>query len=208
VALITVDPAEPERAAVDIAAQVIRGGGVVGCPTDTLYGLAADATSSTAVAQLFVLKGRDAASAIPVVAADLAQVVSVVGRLSPMAIRVAEHFWPGPLSLIVDARPALAAGIHAGRGTVAVRVPALAVTRLLVELAGVPLTATSANRSGQPAARTARDVQASFGDALPVILDAGPAPGAVPSTIVDVTGAAPRLVRAGAIDWERVLESL
>lgn len=205
---LVVDAKCPDRGLVERAASLIRDGSVVGCPTDTLYALGADATNPQGVAQVFRLKGRDAAKALPIVAADLAQVVATVGHMSALARRLAERFWPGPLSLIISASSSIVPDVHGGLATVAVRVPAHAVTRLLIELAGAPLTATSANRAGQPAARTADEVARAFGRSLPVLLDAGPAPSFEASTIVDVTGERPRLVRAGAIAFERVLESL
>jgi len=205
---LIVDAERPDRELVARAAALIREGSVVACPTDTLYALAADATNPKGVAQVFRLKGRDAAKALPIVAADCAQVAALVGDMSALARRLAETFWPGPLSLVIPALSSIVPDVHGGVGTVAVRVPAHAVTRLLIELAGAPLTATSANRAGQPAARTADDVARAFGRSLPVLLDAGPASAFEPSTIVDVTGERPRLVRAGAIPFERVLESL
>lgn len=205
---LLVDPDRPDRELVERAAALVREGSVVGCPTDTLYALAADATNPQGVAQVFRLKGRAAAKALPIVAADRAQVAAMVGHMSALACRLAERFWPGPLSLVIPALSSIVADVHGGGGTVAVRVPAHAVTRLLIELAGAPLTATSANRAGHPAARTPDEVALAFGRSLSVLIDAGPAAGLEPSTIVDVTGEQPRLVRAGAIPFERVLESL
>jgi L-threonylcarbamoyladenylate synthase len=196
-------PAELQAAVDWLAA-----GRVVALPTDTFYGLAADPRSPEAVRRIFEIKGRQAGEALPLVAASLAQVEDGCGRLGARAQRLAARFWPGPLALVVDAPAPLAAGVHGGRGTIAIRVPAHAVTRALCEAWGGPLTATSANRSGAPPARTAAELGDLADDARVLVVDAGAAPGGRPSTIVDVRAASPALVRAGAIDWERVLESL
>ena len=192
------------RAAVDWLAA----GRVVALPTDTFYGLAADPRSPEAVRRIFEIKGRQAGEALPLVAASLAQVEGSCGRLGEREQRLAARFWPGPLALVVDAPAQLAAGVHGGRGTIAIRVPAHAITRALCDAWGGPLTATSANRSGAPPARTAAELGGLMEDERVLVVEAGAAPGGRPSTIVDVRAASPVLVRAGAIDWKRVLESL
>ncbi|MBI2222074.1 MAG: Sua5/YciO/YrdC/YwlC family protein, partial [Acidobacteria bacterium] len=123
-------------------------------------------------------------------------------------LRLAAQFWPGPLTLVAAAAAELAGGVAAADGTVAVRVPDHAVARALARGFGFPVTATGANRSGEPPASRAGEVRAALGDAVAVLIDAGEAPGGPPSTIVDVTQQLPRLVRAGAVAWDRVLESL
>lgn len=205
---LRVDPASPDLIVLQAAVEFLTSGEVIACPTDTLYGLAADATNPEAVERVFVLKGRARETAIPLIAADLSQVEAQVGRLPAQARRLADAFWPGPLTLIVDAHPALAPAVHGGGGRVAVRVPNHRVARELARLAGVPLTATSANLSGQPTAVTADEVMASFSGLLPLVVDAGPTPGGAPSTIIDVVDDRVRLVRPGAVPWERVLEFL
>jgi L-threonylcarbamoyladenylate synthase len=200
---LVVDPLDPEPAALDRAADVIRLGGVVAIPTDTLYGLAADPFNDEAVGRVFAMKGRAGGRALPLIAADLEQIVSQVGALSPRALTLANRFWPGPLTLIVSAPDALSHEVTGGTGKVGIRVPAHAVARGLCRACHRPLTATSANVSGQPSAATPDLVSATLVQ-LDALLDAGPARGGAPSTIVDVTGVAPRLVRAGAISWEEV----
>lgn len=206
--LITVDPVQPDADAIRRAADVIRGGGIVAIPTDTLYGLAVDARDGCAVARVFEIKGRAASAALPIVAGDLAQARAQAGRVTPLGARLAARFWPGPLALVINAHRAIATGVSAPDGSVAVRVPAHAAARALALAAGTPLTATSANRSGGPPAADARAVLAALGDDVDAVVDAGPSPGGPPSTIVDARGDAPRLVRAGAIAWAAVLESL
>jgi L-threonylcarbamoyladenylate synthase len=198
-----VDPAAPEDEALAMAADVIRAGGVVAIPTDTVYGLAADPFNDDAVGRVFALKGRGGERALPLIAADLAQVVAQLGALPPLALALAERFWPGPLTLLVASPGTLSPGVTGGTGKVGVRVPAHAVARGLCRSCQGLLTATSANVSGQPAAETPGAMSAALG-ALDALLDAGPAPGGAPSTIVDATGVLPVLVRAGAVPWEEV----
>jgi L-threonylcarbamoyladenylate synthase len=186
----------------------IQAGGVVALPTDTLYALAVDPRSSSAVGRLFVSKRRPQDRPIPLIAGSLEQVRDGVGTLTPLAERLALEYWPGPLTLIIPASPALSPAIHLGTGNVAVRVPDHAVARALALAVGHALTSTSANVSGRDAAATADEVALALSDEVDVLIDAGPAPGGLASTIVDVTGQAPILVRAGAVPWERVLTFL
>ena len=187
---------------------MIRSGGIVAVPTDTLYGLAVDPRDSCAVARLFEVKGRPAAAAVPLVAADIDQVRNRAGRMTALAERLVAAFWPGPLAIVLDAHRDLVAGVRASDSSVAVRVPSHAVPRAIARALGVPLTATSANRSGSPPAADAAAVLRTFGEDLDAVVDAGPSRGGAPSTIVDARGEEPRLVREGAIAWAAVLESL
>ncbi len=188
------------------AISAIRDGGIVAYPTDTLYGLGADPHSPSAVHKLFLSKQRPGDRPIPLAAGSLDQVRQSVGRLTPLAERLALQFWPGPLTLIIPASDALAPDIHLGTGKVAVRVPDHALARALALGVGHSLTATSANQSGGQATALPDEVAMALAGAIDVLIDAGPAPGGLPSTIVDVTGAEPVLVRAGAIPWDRVLK--
>ncbi len=205
---------DPEALARAIA--IIRRGGVVAVPTETFYGLAADATHRIAVARIFEIKGRPIGMALPLVAGSLQQVTDMLGALDDMTARAARAFWPGPLSLIVTASPRLSetVGHTANRQpptashTVAVRVPGHAFVRELALGAGTLLTSTSANRTGEPPAETAQAVIASLGDAVDLVIDGGRTMGGKPSTIADLRGAVPRLVREGAVAWSAVLESL
>lgn len=197
----------PAADALRRAAGWLARGGIVAYPTDTLYGLAVDPRRPDAVERLFLAKGRPAGLAVPLIAADPAQAARCAGRLTPLARALAERFWPGPLTLVVDAAPALNGRLLAGGRTVAVRVPADAVARGLARELGHPVTATSANRSGLPPAKTAAEAAAAVGSGLAGVLDGGAAASASPSTIVDVRGARPVLLRPGAVAWERVLES-
>jgi L-threonylcarbamoyladenylate synthase len=184
------DPAALER-----AAAIIRAGGVVAIPTETFYGLAADAGQPAAAARIFEIKGRPAKMALPLVAAGIEQVIASLGPLDETTAKAAAAFWPGPLSLVV------------GSGE-AVRVPSHDWVRALCEKAGALLTATSANKTGEPPARTAGGVAASIGGLVDLIVDGGTTPGGQPSTIADLRGRDPRLIRDGAIAWSVVLDAL
>ncbi len=188
------------------AAHLLRAGAVLAFPTDTLYGLAVDPRREDAVTKLYRIKGRPVDQALPLIAASLAQVEAFAGVLPALGGRLARRFWPGPLTLVVPAWADLHPLALAGGASVAVRVPDHAAARRLAEALGHPVTSTSANRSGEPPSALADAVAAAIGDSLDGLIDAGPCPGGPPSTIVDVRGERPRLVRAGAIAWERVLE--
>lgn len=202
---VIVDPRAPDRAVLDRAAEAIRAGAIVALPTDTLYGLAVDPFSEAAVRRLASVKGRTFARALPLMAADLAQIVAQLGDLPALARVLAARFWPGPLTLLVPAPEGVAAEVSAGTGRVGVRVPAHGVARGVCHASGQVLTATSANITGRAATRDPDDVAAWLGSQVDLLLDGGMTPGGPPSTIVDVSASEPRLVRAGAIPWEAVL---
>jgi L-threonylcarbamoyladenylate synthase len=193
-------------AAMAAAVDVLRQGGVVAFPTDTLYGLAVDPRSDVAVAKLFALKGRGVTAAVPLIGASIEQVM-LAGTLGPRERRIADAFWPGPLSIVIPSSQAIARGVVGGEDTVAVRVPAHRVARQLAAAFGFCITATSANPTGSPPA-TSADAVASALPQVDLLLDGGDAPGGAPSTIVGFDSDAPVLIRAGAVPWERVLKSL
>ena len=195
-----------EGTALRRAAEVIGRGGVVAYPTDTFYGLAVDPRNAEAVERLFVVKGRDAGKASPLIASSLAQAAAAV-EFTDMGRRLAERLWPGPLSLVLRAKDALSRDVLGRGDTAAIRVPRDEIARGLAAAVGYCITATSANLSGYPPVSTPALIDAQVRGRIDFILE-GTSPGGAPSTIVDVTGDLPRLVRAGAIAWDRVLESL
>jgi L-threonylcarbamoyladenylate synthase len=201
---IVVDATTFSGQALDEAVRVIRDGGVIALPTDTLYGLGADPFRPDAVARVFAIKGRSAERALPLIAADADQVAERFGPLPALACRLASRFWPGPLTLLLAAPAALAAGVSGGDGTVGIRIPSHAVARALCRGCGSPLTATSANMSGVAPSADPREVERTLGDRLDLLVDAGTTAGGPPSTIVDAIGASPRLVREGAISWSEI----
>ena len=190
------------------AVEALKSGRIVAFPTDTLYGLGVNPRSKSAVGKLFGAKQRDRSRPVPLIAPDIEVARSQVGTFSTLAETLAAHFWPGPLTLIIPASPMVCDQVHAGTRTVGVRVPDHLVARALARGAAMAITATSANLSGGVAPSTPDEVGAVLGDIVDVLIDAGPSPGGPPSTIVDVTGEVPRLVRAGAVPWERVIKFL
>ena len=202
---VYVDPAAPQSDAIEEAATWIRDGGVVAIPTDTLYGLAVDPFNAAAVARLFAVKGRPAERAVPLIAADAAQVTARIAALNKTAAALAARFWPGPLTLLLPAPVPLARDVSSAAGRVGVRVPADPIARAVCAAVGWPVTATSANISGVPATSDPDVVERTLGASVDLLIDTGCTPGGAPSTIVDVTVIPPRLVRAGAVAWIEVL---
>lgn len=176
---------------------LLRAGGIVACPTETFMGLLADARNAAAVHDVCRLKGRAADQGIGVLIPDVAHLDDVVVDVPARARELAERHWPGPLSLVLRARPELPEALTRN-GTISVRVPGPSLALELVRVFGAPLTATSANRSGEVAARSAAEVRAVFGDALAAIVE-GESPGGLASTIVDATGPALRVLREGPV---------
>jgi L-threonylcarbamoyladenylate synthase len=200
--MTTLDPGLIVRACV-----LLRAGGVVAYPTDTFYGLAADPRNPGAVARLFAIKGRAAGQAIPLIAADEAQALAAA-EFDERSLRVARAFWPGPLSLVLPAAAVISKDARADDGTIAVRVPASDAARAIAHAFGFCITATSANLSGEEPSTCAARVSSALGGVVDLVLDGGDTPGGEPSTLVDAREETPRLVRAGAVAWDRVLRSV
>jgi L-threonylcarbamoyladenylate synthase len=204
--IFRVQPEAPDPTAIRGAADLIGRGLVVAYPTDTLYGLAVDPRDADAVKRLYALKGRAETAALTLIAADMAQ-VRAAGEMTSAAERLAARWWPGPLTIVVGARPVLARDVLAGGTTVGIRVPDHPVAIALARAAGFAITATSANRSGTPAATTAAVLANTLPD-VDAIVDAGPVRGGAPSTLVDASTLPLTLLRDGVIAWSKVLESL
>ncbi len=192
-----------DAAGVALAVAALRDGGIVAVPTETVYGLAADARNAAAVAQIFAAKGRPGFNPLIVHVADLAAAAALVD-IGAAARTLAEAFWPGPLTLVLPARAGngIAPAVAAGLPTLAVRVPAHPVMQALLRDFGGPLAAPSANASGSISPTTAAHVAVSLGDRVPLILDGGPTPGGLESTIVAVDGDRVTLLRPGGIAAE------
>ena len=196
-------PAGTDRE-IEVAACLLRKGGVVAIPTDTLYGLAADAFDAEAIERVFRIKERPEGMALPVLLADSGQLSSVVSNVPQSAENLAEAFWPGPLTLVLRRADELPARLTAGGPTVAVRVPAHPVPCELARLLGHPITGTSANISGAPDAQSLDELRSQIGGRVDCLITAGPAPAGTASTIVDLSGETPRLVREGVIPFAEI----
>jgi L-threonylcarbamoyladenylate synthase len=189
----------PEPEAIRRAAAVLRRGGVVAFPTDTVYGLGAHSSIASAIEKLFELKERERLKAIPLLIARAEDLATVAAHVPDIAWRLAERFWPGPVTLVVPKAPTVLDVLTGGATSVAVRVPAHEVALQLIAALGKPLAATSANLSGQPEAVTAEEVCEALGGRVRLLLDGGPCPGGVASTVVDVTASTPLIRRRGAM---------
>lgn len=197
----------PVTRSVAEAALALRRGGIVVYPTETFYGLGALASDPAAVARLGAAKLRPEGKPLPLVASD-AEAAFATWDGVPAAARVlAASFWPGPLTLVARAAPGLPAAVTLGEG-VGVRVPGSAVARELCRLAGGPVVSTSANPSGGPPPASPDALDPALLARVDLVLDGGPTPGGLPSTVVAVEGGEARLVRAGAVAWEAVQEAL
>ena len=198
------DPAERE-AGIAAAVETVRGGGLVVLPTDTVYGVGADAFSPAAVRRLLAAKGRGREMPPPVLVGTVKAAEALVEDLGPDGQRLIEEFWPGGLTLVCRAARTLSWDLGETRGTVAVRMPEDPVAIDLLRETG-PMAVSSANLTGSPAATTASEAREQLGESISVYLDGGTAAGGVASTIVDLTGAEPRLLRRGAISVGRLRE--
>jgi L-threonylcarbamoyladenylate synthase len=197
--LLKVDPANPAPDVIHRAADVIRAGGLVAFPTETVYGLGANALDSAAVAGIFGAKGRPATNPVIVHVSEVSEILNVTAHWPETAAQLASRFWPGPLTLVVPKSERVPSIVTAGGTTVAVRCPAHAVARELIRAAGVPIAAPSANRSTQLSPTRAEHVLGGLNGRIDLILDGGPCSGGIESTVVDVTGAVPRVLRPGLI---------
>jgi tRNA threonylcarbamoyl adenosine modification protein (Sua5/YciO/YrdC/YwlC family) len=187
------------------AGAALRRGELVVLPTDTVYGVAADAFRPSAVDALLAAKGRGRDLPVPVLVGAVRTLDGLADRVSAVGRALVEAFWPGALTLVCHAQPALAWDLGETRGTVAVRMPQHPIALELLAETG-PLAVSSANRTGELPATTAADARTQLGDSAAVYLDGGPTAGVVPSAIVDITGGRPRLLRPGALSVRRLRE--
>lgn len=205
---IRLSPVEAEAGLLRELAAALREGAVAAYPTETFYALGAAAFSRRAVARIYKLKGRPAAKALSVIVPDLFMVGEIAAFLPDGFVPLAGEFWPGPLTLVLPASPAVPDFLAGPGRTIAVRVPPLAWLRNLVRELGEPLTATSANLAGEPELSDPAAVRAQFDGRIELVVDAGPTPSGEPSTIVDLASGTPRVLREGKIPAARVLAAL
>jgi len=201
---LTVDPHAPDPAAIARAAETIRAGGLVAFPTETVYGLGADALDAAAVARIFAAKGRPSYNPLIVHVPTAQAARALVVRWPDAAARLAEACWPGPLTLVLPKQPGVPDAVTAGLDSVAVRVPAHPVALALLAAAERPIAAPSANRFTELSPTSAEHVIKALGDRVDVVLDGGPATVGIESTVVDLTGEWPVLLRPGMLSRERL----
>jgi L-threonylcarbamoyladenylate synthase len=200
VRILRVDPESPDPAAIAEAAEAVLRGGVIAFPTDTLYGLGCSLLDVAAVEMVARLKRRDPSLAVISLIPEPSQAWGVAAEVNETAERLIARHWPGPLSLIFRAGRIVPPRVRGAGGTVALRCPRHTLSERLLDAIGGPVVSSSANLTGQRPAENAEEVVRIFGNQLDLILDGGPSPGSRPSTLVDVSGDKPRLLRRGVLD--------
>lgn len=202
--LLKISPENPDPAALRYAAEFIRRGELVAIPTDTFYGIAADPFNLAAVEQLYRVKGRPETRALPILVNSIKQGVTLSRDVPYSFHKLAAKFWPGPLTLLVEASTAVPLKVTANTGNVAIRWPKSAIVNSLIDLVQGPVTGTSGNLSGQPACANALDLLEQMGDRLLLIIDAGETPGNLASTIVKLDGDDCSVMREGVIGEQEI----
>jgi L-threonylcarbamoyladenylate synthase len=202
--VVAIDPAALDPAAIAEAAAIIRAGQLVAFPTETVYGLGADALNPTALSRIYAAKGRPPDNPLILHLASHDQLPLVAADVPDIAYALMQAFWPGPLTLVLPKTSHVPALANGGLGTVAVRMPAHPVAQALISASGAPLAAPSANRSGRPSPTTAQHVSDDLSGSLPMILDGGPTAIGVESTVLDVTCTPPALLRPGGVPQEAI----
>ncbi|MBN1465290.1 threonylcarbamoyl-AMP synthase [candidate division KSB1 bacterium] len=197
--IIKINPVAPEHPSIEYVADILCKGGVIGYPTETIYGMGCNALNVEAVERIYRLKNRDRSKAMILIAGDTVQVSELVISIPEAAEKLIENFWPGPLTIVFEASSRLKEFAFGKSKTIGIRIPDSALCLELIKETGFPLVSTSANISGQPASISAEQVANFFGDQLDVIVDGGPSAANIPSTVVDITRSPARVVREGAI---------
>jgi L-threonylcarbamoyladenylate synthase len=206
--VLVVNRDQPEAEAVAQAAAVLRQGGLVAFPTETVYGLGANATDAAAVSRIYVAKGRPTDNPLIVHVADFESVTAIAEVVSPKAERLMRRFWPGPLTLVLPKKPVIPDNVTCGLPTVGVRMPSHPVALALIRAAGVPIAAPSANASGRPSPTTAEHVLEDLAGRVPMVLDGGETGVGLESTVLDVTVDPPVLLRPGGVTVEQLTEAI
>jgi L-threonylcarbamoyladenylate synthase len=201
---IEVDPNQPQQYLLQEAVDVILGGGIVAFPTDTTYGLGVNPFDDKAVGRVFELKQRHPNKPLIILINDKQQINQLAVDISPTAYRLMDEFWPGPLTLIFKTSAEIASFRIGETTKIGIRLPQSLIAQELIQLAKIPVTASSANPSGAPSSRSAQQVLEYFGKRVDFIIDGGPASSQNESSVLDVTTDPPQLIRAGAISPERI----
>lgn len=187
--------------------RLLRGGGLVCYPTDTVYGIGAAAGDDGAIRRLFAVKGRPPSKAVPLLLAESGDAARVA-EVTPLAKTLATHFWPGPLTIVMRKAEAYRSAAVAGAATLALRVPDHSLVRSIVRGLGEPMTGTSANRAGAPAPVSAAEVALQMGEMVDLIIDGGRSRARVESTVIDITQDGPVILREGPVSREEVEEAI
>lgn len=206
--IIKIDKNNIDQAKINHGAEILLGGGLVAFPTETVYGLGANALEQSAVQKTYEAKGRPSDNPLIVHIADISALQAVVSRTPPCAALLMEAFWPGPLTLVMERSPGVPDIITGGLDTVAVRMPDHPIALALIRAAGVPLSAPSANSSGRPSPTRAEDVAEDLMGKVDAIIDGGAAQVGVESTVLDITVTPPVILRPGGVTLEQLQEVL
>ena len=191
---------------VEQAITILKQGGIVACPTDTVYGMGAAINIESAVERVFQIKGRPHSRALPILLAEKYQIAEVAKIVPPLARRLADRFFPGALTIVLPKADSVSNIVTGGRKTIAIRIADHPIPIAVVRGLGVPIVGTSANLSGSPSALTAEEVRAQLGDRVDMIINGGKCPGGWESTIIDLSGETPRILRQGPISMEELKE--
>jgi len=202
---LKVDPLCPQPDMIEDAAQIIRTGGVICFPTTSLYGLGADAFNAHAVERIFDIKGRSHQKPILILIQNRQELEKLVRRIPPMAEYIMQKFWPGKITLVFEAGDELPSNLTADTGKIGVRLALHRVAAALIQAVGSPITATSANVSGTPGCSKIADLDAQIADNVDLVLDAGELAGGKGSTVLDVTGEFPEILREGTVSASDIL---
>ncbi len=206
--IIPVDPGNPGGEAIARAAEVLLSGGIIGFPTETVYGLGVNVLNPEALKHLYTVKERDMKKPTSILIARRQDLTLFADKISPGAKALIEKFWPGPLTIIFNAAPSAPELLTAGTGTIGIRMPGSAVCLALLEKAGIPVSAPSANPRGKPPALSADEVMGYFRGRIELVMDGGESVQKSPSTIVDSTGDLISVIREGPISTEDIKAAL
>lgn len=206
--LLKIDPGKPDENVLAEAVGILKRGGVVAYPTETFYGLGADASNGAAVGKIFQIKGRNFRNPIAVIVDNEREAVPLAEEIPETGRILMQKFWPGPLTLLFRAAPSVPVALTGGTGKIGVRVSSHPLARLLARGVAGPLTATSANLSGGPECISAGEVFCALGKRVDAVIDGGTTPGGIGSTILDVTAFPPLILREGAVPGALIFSAL
>jgi L-threonylcarbamoyladenylate synthase len=206
--ILNIDSQRPDDSMIAEASSILRAGGVVAYPTETFYGLGADGQNEEAIKKIFLIKGRNFKNPISVIVGNVNDVRGLVDEVPEIALHLMERFWPGALTIIFKASPDISDHLTAGTGKIGIRLSSHPVATALARKLGHPITATSANFSGNNECTSADEVIQGIGDQVDAVIDGGQTPGGLGSTIIDVTTDPPAILREGVIPKYKISESL